>query len=168
MQSSIRTFLPIAGEPAALATAFAQPPLRWLPGPIVTDQGLYRFTVHAGSLHRLVEASVGAPWRAGSTSWRSVAWDPLTEEHLLPSLDGELGLHLEPGRRATLLFDARYRPPGGVFGAAVDAVGLRRVARGTVERFLEQVAARLSAEAVLIAGSAGDPPQQHRAAATGG
>lgn len=168
MPSSVRTFLPVAGDAAALAAAFDGDPDRWLPASTVGDGGRRRFTVHAGSMHRVVSASIGAPWRAGSTRWRALAWDPIEDDRLLPSLDGELGLHLEPSGRATLVFDARYQPPGGMIGAAVDAVGLRRVARATVQRFLEHVSARLSAEAVMLSErSPGDAPQQHRAAAGG-
>jgi hypothetical protein len=165
--SSIRTFLPVVGDPAALTAAFERSPALWLPAGSVDDTGRHRFTVHAGAVHREVSASVGAPWRAGATRWRAIAWDPVTEEHLLPSLDGELGLHLEPAGRATLVFDARYQPPGGMLGAAADAVGLRRVARATVQRFVEEVAARLAAEAVMLEGSAGDPPEQQGASAGG-
>lgn len=114
-------------------------------------------TVHAGSLSRTVTANVGEPWRAGRTHWRSLVWDPVDPEgeparldRFLPSLDGEIGLHLRHGGQATLVLDARYQPPGGALGAAADAIALSRVARTTIERFLEDVAAQLAAEAVLI------------------
>lgn len=168
MPSSVRTFLPVIGDATALAATFDRDPERWLPAGSSDDTGRWQFTVHAGAMHRAVRASIGAPWRAGSTRWRAIAWDPVTEDRLLPSLDGELGLHLESGGRATLVLDARYRPPGGVLGAAADAVGLNRVARATVERFLEEVAAKLSAEAVLHSGgSAGNAPDHRRATVSG-
>ena len=157
MTRTIRSFLPIVGDPVALATAFDGDPLRWLPGARRDGPDGYLLAVRAGSLTRCVRASVGAPWRAGATRWRSLRWDPVSEDgdpaaldRLLPGLDGELGLHIEPAGRITVLLDARYRPPGGTFGAAVDAVGLRRVAQSTVERFLEDVAARIAAEALLL------------------
>lgn len=113
--------------------------------------------LRAGSLTRTVSVRLGQPWRAGATRWRTLSWDPTAEvgegaplERLLPSLDGELGLHLESGGRVTLVLDARYRPPGGRLGVAMDAMALRRVALTTVERFLEDIAARLAAEALLI------------------
>jgi hypothetical protein len=71
-------------------------------------------------------------------------------DRLLPSLDGELGLHAQSGGRTTLLLDARYRPPGGALGGAFDAVAMHRLARTTVERFLEEVTARLAGEALLL------------------
>ena len=149
---TVRTFLPLAGPPAALVVAFGADPARWLPDARRADDAWF-VKLRAGSLARTVRARIGSPWQAGATSWRSLTWDPVPDrgapralDRLLPTLDGELGLHLDPGGRTTLILDARYRPPGGVLGAAVDAVGLHRVARETVERLLEEIGARLSAE----------------------
>jgi hypothetical protein len=155
---SIRTFLPVPGDPEAVASAFGADPLRWLPQARREGPGRYLMVLHAGALTREVRARVGQPWKAGATRWRSVVWDPLTEpgepsatDRLLPSFDGELGLHLQNRGRVTLILDGRYRPPGGALGAAADAALLHRVARGTTERFLEDLAARLAAEALLVA-----------------
>ena len=63
---------------------------------------------------------------------------------MLPALDGELGIHVEESGRATLVLDARYLPPGGLLGVAVDAVALHRLARQTGQRFLEDVGVGLS------------------------
>jgi hypothetical protein len=154
---TIRTFLPVVGDAAALADAFTGDPGRWLPSARRDGPDRHLLTLHAGSFTRTVTATLGSPWRAGATRWRTLAWDPVPElgdaapvDRLLPSLDGELGLHLQPAGRVTLVLDARYHPPGGPVGAAVDLVALHRVARGTVERFLEDVTAMLSAEAMLL------------------
>jgi hypothetical protein len=156
MSSNVRAFLPVVGDVAGLVQAFEGDPRPWLPSARREGADRWLLTVRAGSFSRTVRAAVGAPWRAGTTYWRSVSWDPLPGEHeavalerFLPSLDGELGLHTDPGASSTLVFDARYQPPGGVLGAAVDAVALHRVARHTVERFVETVAAGLAAEAAL-------------------
>jgi predicted Zn-dependent protease len=158
---SIRTFLPVPGDPAAVASAFAGDPLRWLPQARREGPGRYAMVLHAGAFTRAVTARLGHPWRAGSTQWRSVTWDPLGDpnepapaERFLPSFDGELGLHLQRGGQVTLILDGRYRPPGGALGAAADAALLHRVARGTTERLLEDLAARLAAEALLVADAA--------------
>lgn len=167
MVRSVRTFLPVSGEPKALAAAFDDDPVRWLPAARRVGSDAFALTVRAGNLSRSVRATVGYPWRAGATRWRTLSWDPVgidddgdAIERLLPSMDGELGLHIETHGRVTLVLDARYRPPGGPVGVAIDAVGLGRVAQGTVERFLADVAARLSAEALLVkdGSPAGNPP----------
>lgn len=176
MASTLRTFLPVVGDEAALAAAFEGDPVRWLPEARREGPRDITLTVRAGTLSRVVTASIGRPWRAGRTRWRALTWDPVVVEgeavpleRMLPSLDGELGLHVESQRRATLVLDARYRPPGGILGRGLDAVALGRVATATGERFLAEVAGRLSAEALLFdAGSAsGDPPGQDRPAPVG-
>jgi hypothetical protein len=157
---SIRTFLPVPGDPAAVAAAFSGDPLRWLPQVRREGPGRYAMVLHAGAWTRSVSARLGQPWRAGSTQWRSVSWDPIGDlegtptERFLPSFDGELGLHLQRAGQVTLILDGRYRPPGGALGAAADTALLHRVARGTTERFLEDVAARLAAEALLVGDAA--------------
>jgi len=152
-ERAVRTFLPLAGPSSALAAAFCADPGRWLPDARADGQ-TWVLRLRAGALSRGVRATVGAPWQVGATHWRTVSWDPLPArrealaiDRLLPSLDGELGLHLDTTGRVTLVLDARYRAPGGALGAAIDAVALHRVARETVERLLEEVGARLSAEA---------------------
>lgn len=182
MPRSVRTFLPVVGDPVALATAFDGDPARWLPGARRDGQDRFILALRARSLTRMVRATVGAPWRAGATRWRTLSWDPIAEDgeptavdRLLPSLDGELGLHAQSGGRTTLLLDARYRPPGGPLGGAVDTVAMHRLARTTVERFLEEVTARLAAEALLLddgpvesapdSSAAGHDPAHHRAPA---
>ena len=178
MPRSVRTFLPAVGDPAALGRAFDGDPQRWLPRARQEGPDTWRLTVFAGSLSRPVLVRVGAPWRAGRTHWRTLSWDPVDPDgessafdRLLPSLDGELGLHLRRGGPATVVLDARYNPPGGTVGVAVDALALSRVARATVERFLEDVNSKLAAEALLTGTApvvrapspAGDLPDHHRA-----
>lgn len=179
---TVRTFLPLVGDPVALATAFDGDPARWLPGARRDDDdGTYVVALRAGAFTRAVRAEVGTPWRAGATRWRSLRWDPIAEDgepgavdRFLPSLDGEIGLHAQPAGRLTLLLDARYRPPGGALGEALDAVALHRLARRTVERFLEEVTARLTGESLLLddgdeepdddgSSAAGDHPDDDRA-----
>lgn len=171
MPRSVRTFLPVVGDPVALATAFDGDPARWLPGARRDGPDSFILALRARSLTRTVRAAVGAPWRAGATRWRTLSWDPMSEDgepaavdRLLPSLDGELGLHAQSGGRTTLLLDARYRPPGGALGGAFDAVAMHRLARTTVERFLEEVTARLAGEALLL--DDGPVPSEPKASGT--
>ncbi|MCC5949654.1 MAG: hypothetical protein JJT89_14480 [Nitriliruptoraceae bacterium] len=156
MARTVRLFLPVTGHPDGLLAAFSGDPARWLPNARPDGPRRFVLSLRAGSFSREVRANLGSAWHAGDTSWRSVSWDPIDEdgesgllERFLPSLDGELGLHRAGETGSTLVFDARYRPPGGQLGAAIDATMLRRVARTTVQDLLEAVTARLSAEALL-------------------
>jgi hypothetical protein len=114
---------------------------------------------------RAVRLRVGRPWRSGATRWRSLSWDPIGADgaavlidRLLPSFDGELGLHLgEPGR-TTLVLDGRYQPPGGRIGTAVDTIALHRLARLTTTSLVSTTATKLSAEAESSQRSSVNPP----------
>ncbi len=156
MTRSVQAFLPASGNAQALARAFAGDPQRWLPDARREGVDTWRIRVHAAGLSRAVVVTVGDVWQAGSTRWRTMRWDPVLDDgqpgaidRVLPSFDGELGLgRIRPGA-CTLVLDGRYAPPGGAVGAALDTVALHRVARWTTERLLADIAAGLSAEALL-------------------
>lgn len=156
MTRTVRTFLPVIGEPGPLVASFVGDPQRWLPNSRRDGPDHVVFNVTAGSLARPVRTTIGAPWKHGETHWRSISWDPVDPEgnpgpfdRFLPSLDGELGLHVASGARTTLLLDARYRPPGGAMGLAADTIALGRVARSSIEQIVAEIAARLGAESLL-------------------
>ncbi|MTV25462.1 hypothetical protein FTX61_08580 [Nitriliruptoraceae bacterium ZYF776] len=153
MSRSLRAFLPVAGATDALREVFADDPSTWLPNARRAGGPLWQVRLRGAGVERDVRLEIGSPWRSGATAWRSISWDPAgddgaTVDRLLPSFDGELGLHDASGH-ATLLLDGRYDPPGGGLGSALDALGLQRVARGTVERLLAEIGAQLSSAALL-------------------
>jgi hypothetical protein len=175
MARELRTFQPLGGPAGALTAAFTSDPSEWLPTTSSADDtsatddeesadGSWVFCVHAGSLARRVRATIGRPWHMTRTSWRSISWEPVSisddragVSRMLPPLDGEIGIHIDTSGRATLLLDARYVPPGGALGAAVDAVALHRLARQTGQRFLADVGAGL--DRVASVASEGAAPQ---------
>jgi hypothetical protein len=161
--STVRTFLPVAGDPVELEAVFSADPGRWLPDARHAGEDVWMIRTRGAQFTRTVRARVGPAWRAGTTLWRSLTWDPIAEQregsqsdHWLPSLDGEIGLHLHGGR-STLVLDARYRPPGGAIGAALDQVVLHRVSQNTFSRLLAESASRLVAEAQLLEGFDPEP-----------
>jgi hypothetical protein len=169
MSTTVRAFLPLQGDPLALHHAFAGDPGSWLPDATQVGPSRWAMTVHGGGMSRSVEAQVGHVWSTGQTAWRSLSWDPTTDgepsstvERLLPSLDGEIGLHHGAGS-ASLVIDARYQPPGGQLGAALDSLAHHRVARRTVERLLADVANTLAERARATAPVDADRPAQEQA-----
>ena len=155
MPSQVRAFQPVAGAPPMLVTVFEGDPAAWLPQ-ARRDGAANRWLVvlHAGALHRTVRMEIGSVWRAGSTLWRNLSWEPVgatgdatTADRLLPSFSGELGLHAEGTERTTLALDGHYRPPGGRFGQAVDTIALRRLAQVTANSLVATIAGELSAAA---------------------
>lgn len=149
--SQVRVFLPLDGPPADLADRFVGDPT-WLPGAELLADGRWLASLQGGGFRRSVTVRVGDPWTAGTTRWRSISWDPATPDGappsrlvdwLLPTFDGELGLH-DAGETASLVIDGRYQPPGGSLGNAVDELALHRIARRTVEGLAAAIAYALS------------------------
>jgi hypothetical protein len=64
---------------------------------------------------------------------------PVGLEGLLPRLEANLELGSLGQDRTQLAISARYRPPLGVVGRAVDRVLLHRVAEATLKDFLDRV-----------------------------
>lgn len=157
-------FLPLIGDAHLLQEAFRQDPGRWLPQPRHVGPNQWRIPVHGGRLRRPVVTTIGAPWVAGDTTWRSISWTPVSAEgdavaleHLLPDLHGELGLDTRPDGSITMVLAASYDPPGGTLGAFLDLTAMHRVARTTLRRFLADVSAGLTAEALLLRASRNEP-----------
>lgn len=139
------------GDRQELHRVFGDDPGAWLPKGRHVGPDRWAIVVVGAGVARTVIVQLSDVWRAGNTLWRSLSWDPVLDDsdperisRYLPRLDGELGLHAIDGR-ASLVLDARYQPPGGPLGATLDALlALHRVARGTSDRFLADVAARLA------------------------
>ena len=90
-------------------------------------------------LRRQVRICLGEPVRFSSMTSLPLTWEPLGLEGLLPRLDANLELGSLGGDRTQLAISARYRPPLGVVGQAVDRVLLHRVAEATVKDFLDRL-----------------------------
>lgn len=154
---TVRGFVPVPGPSEAIEQAFLADPRHWIPTARAQGDGTLQSIVRAGALSRHVRLEIGRPWRNGMTIWRQVQWDPVggagepaALDRWLPSFDGELGLNRRRRRaHVTLVLDGRYAPPGGHVGMAIDAAGMGRVAQLTVDRFLADVAAGLTAESLL-------------------
>ena len=92
-----------------------------------------------GRLRRQVRIRLGEPVRFPSMTSLPLTWEPVGLEGMLPRLDANLELGSLGGDRTQLAMSARYRPPLGVVGQAVDRVLLHRAAEATVKDFLDRV-----------------------------
>jgi hypothetical protein len=90
-------------------------------------------------LGRRVAIQLGEPVRFPSMTSLPLTWEPLGLEGLLPRLDADLELGSLGEDRTQLAISARYRPPLGVVGRAVDRVLLHRVAEATLKDFLDRL-----------------------------
>lgn len=171
MVRELRAFQPLDGDAAALVAAFSSDPRAWLPEAERRLDGRWRMTVHGASWSREVHATLRQPWTVTRTTWRSLSWEPVsvsgdaaTLNRMLPPLDGELGIHVDGTGHVTLILDARYLPPGGLLGAAADAVALHRLARRTGQRLLQDIGTGLLAVASTTAATATPVPTSEASA----
>jgi hypothetical protein len=68
-----------------------------------------------------------------------LSWRATGPERLFPSLEADLEIATLGRSRTQLSISARYRPPLGVVGKALDRVLLHRVAEATIKDFLDRV-----------------------------
>jgi hypothetical protein len=102
-------------------------------------------------LGRPVRIHLGEPVRFASGTSLPMGWEPVGLEGLFPRLDATLELGSLGADRTQLAISARYRPPLGGVGRAVDRVLLHRVAEATVKDFLDRVGAAITDQAMTNA-----------------
>ena len=90
-------------------------------------------------LGRRVAVQLGKPVAFPSMTSLPMTWEPLGMDGLFPRLDADLEVGPLGEDRTQLAISARYRPPLGVVGQAIDRVLLHRVAEATVKDFLDRV-----------------------------
>lgn len=139
----------------ALVHIFVSDPSRWLPLPATVLGGVgWRSTVHGGPLLQAVRVRLWLARDLPDAFSRHIIWEPGRHDRALarramPTLHGQLRLEHQHPSGAVLELDGNYRPPGGRAGDLLDVVALRRIADTTVERFLEEIADRMTAAAAL-------------------
>ncbi len=98
-------------------------------------------------LGRRVAVRLGEPVRFPSMTSLPLTWEPLGLEGLLPRLEADIEIGPLGEARTQLAISARYRPPLGVVGRAVDRVLLHRVAEATLKDFLDRVGEAITDQA---------------------
>ena len=136
--------LPIPAED--VERALARDPRAWLPG--LAERAHHRGDLllaevgfgEAVRIKRTVVVELGKPVRSGSKTVFPLRWAANGPGGLFPSLDADLEVAtLRPGR-PQLAMSARYVPPFGSVGRAIDRAALSRVAEATHKDFLDRVA----------------------------
>ena len=79
-----------------------------------------------------------------------MTWRATGPERLFPQLDADLEVAALGPQRTQLSISARYRPPLGAFGRALDRALLHRVAEATIKDFLDRVGERVRARVPSI------------------
>jgi hypothetical protein len=134
-----------------LERALLASPESWLPGlaveahargeRLLADVG-FGERVHVS---RRVIVEVGQPLRRHATTLLPIRWRPASAAGLIPELDADLEVAALTPAAAQLSISARYTPPLGTVGAAIDRALLHRVAEATLKHFLDRIAEALPA-----------------------
>ena len=141
-----RYFVEVPLSPDDVERALARDPRRWLPG-------LAEGANHRGDLllaevgfgdvvriKRIVVVELGDPVRTGAKTVFPLRWTASGAAGLFPSLDADLEVAPLRAGRTQLAMSARYVPPFGAVGRAIDRAVLSRVAEATLKDFLDRVA----------------------------
>ena len=156
----IRYYLELPKSFAEVERALLTDPGSWLPGLATEaeDRGEILFievgfeTTGDCRIGRKVQIEVGDPVSVASRSTMlPITWKPEDGSRALPQLDADIEISALGDERTHLAMSARYRPPFGMIGRAVDRAMMHRVAEATVKDFLDRVGDRLALRAVAPA-----------------
>ena len=95
---------------------------------------------------RTVTIEFGRPITMAMKTVVPLRWTASGASGLFPSLDADLEVAPLSHDRTQLAIGARYEPPLGAVGRAIDRAVLFRVAEATLKDFLDRVAARMTAD----------------------
>ena len=93
-----------------------------------------------------VRGIVEAPGPMGPTTVLRLEWRATKSPEVFPTMAATLAIYPLAANETQLDFTGHYSPPLGLMGAALDAIAGHRIAAGTVNRFVEEIAAGLSAD----------------------
>jgi hypothetical protein len=140
-----RYYVELAGDRDRIERVVLDTPETWLP--TLAESANHRgdrLLAEVGfgddvRIARTVALTVGEPTRISAKTSIPLGWSASGPGGLFPALDADLEIApLEDGR-CQLAISARYAPPLGVVGRAIDRAVLARVAEATVKDFLDRV-----------------------------
>jgi hypothetical protein len=146
----IRYYLDLAVPFEAVEAMLLDHPASWVPGLARdADEGGQRlladvgFEVEARRLDKEVEIRIGEPYRGPTKTVLPFTWRAVPGGRLFPELEADIEVAALGAGRTQLSISARYRPPLGAVGRALDRALLHRVAEATVKDFLDRVGQRM-------------------------
>jgi len=142
----VRYFVELPTPPEVVEQHLTRSPQEWLPrlateanergDALLADVGVGEKLRVA----RRVAVEIGRPTHLGETVVIPLTWIPVRAAGLLPSLEADLEIAALGADRTQLAINARYEPPLGMIGRALDRAVLHRVAEATLKDFLDHVA----------------------------
>jgi len=148
----IRYYLDLAVPFEDVERALLDEPATWVPGiALDADRGGQRLLAEVGfdvdasrRLDKEVEIEIGEPYVIPSKTMLPITWRATAAEGIFPHLDADIEIAALGAGRTQLSISARYRPPLGAVGRALDKALLHRVAEATVKDFLDGVGERIA------------------------
>ncbi|MGQ0670004.1 MAG: hypothetical protein ACT4PO_10085 [Actinomycetota bacterium] len=142
----IRYFLQLQLPFEDVGRALLSSPEEWLPGLLreAEDRGdrllaEVGFGTDGRRIKKRVEITMETPIRITSKTILPITWRATGASRLFPSLDADIEVAVLGPSQTQLSISARYRPPLGALGKAIDRALLHRVAEATVKDFLDRV-----------------------------
>ena len=155
-----RYFIELPIDPRQVERALTQP-VAWLPG--LASEANHRGDTLLAEIGfgdrirvaRTVAIELGDPIHTAGKVVLPLRWTPTEAPGLFPALEADLEVAPLPPDRTQLAMSARYVPPSGPLGKAIDRAILYRVAEATLKDFLDRVGEAL----LLDADRDGSDPQ---------
>jgi hypothetical protein len=148
-----RYFIELPIDPKWVERALTQAPVAWLPD--LASEANHRgdsLLAEIGfgdriRVARTVTIELGGPVHTAGKVVLPLRWTPTEAPGLFPALEADLEVAPLPPDRTQLAMSARYVPPLGPLGKAIDRAVLYRVAEATLKDFLDRVGEALQIEA---------------------
>jgi hypothetical protein len=148
----IRYYLDLAVPFDDVERALLDEPATWVPGlALDAEAGGQRLLAEVGfdvdanrRVDKEVEIEIGRPYAIPAKTMLPITWKATSAERIFPQLEADIEIAGLGASRTQLSISARYRPPLGALGRALDRALLHRVAEATVKDFLDRVGERIS------------------------
>jgi len=101
-------------------------------------------------LEKRVQIELGRPFQLASKSVLPMTWRATGPQAAFPSLEADIEVAPIGQNRTQLSVSARYQPPLGPFGRAVDRTLLHRVAEATIKDFVDRAGEALTSRLVTV------------------
>jgi hypothetical protein len=148
----VRYFVELPLPAEQIGEAVTRSPDTWMPGLAQETGDTGRRLLgevgfgERGRIDRTVELRFSEPIRIPSKTILPIHWSSAQSNGLFPSLEADLEVAPIGPNITQLALSARYDPPLGALGRAIDRALLHRVAEATLKDFLDRVAAALTAQ----------------------
>ena len=147
----VRYFAELSYPLASVESALLRSPSEWIPGAaehaehigehLLADVGFGGGTRMA----RQVVIELKDPVRFPSRTVLPISWHAAEHENLYPKLEADIEVAALGPDLTQFSVSARYQPPLGPVGKAIDKTFMHRVAEATIKDFVDQACERLIA-----------------------